>query len=33
MPAPEAGSQPWQVLDWQNIPETSPTLPVLESRS
>jgi CelD/BcsL family acetyltransferase involved in cellulose biosynthesis len=28
--APEAGSQPWQVLDWQNIPETSPTLPVLK---
>ncbi len=29
-PAPEAGSQPWQVLDWQNLPETSPTLQVLK---
>jgi len=30
-PAPEAGSQPWQVLDWQNLPERSPTLPVLKA--
>jgi CelD/BcsL family acetyltransferase involved in cellulose biosynthesis len=28
--APEAESKPWQVLDWQNIPEGSPTLPVLK---
>ena len=30
MPAPEAESKPWQVLDWQNIPEASPALPVLK---
>ena len=29
-PAPEAGSQPWKVLDWHNLPESSPTLPVLK---
>jgi CelD/BcsL family acetyltransferase involved in cellulose biosynthesis len=32
-PAPEAGSQPWKVLDWQNLPETSPTLPILKSEA
>lgn len=32
-PAPEAGSEPWQVLDWQNLPETSPTLPALKSEA
>ncbi len=31
--APEAGSQPWQVLDWHNLPETSPTLPVIKSEA
>ena len=30
VPAPEAAAKPWQLLDWQNIPENSPTLPVLE---
>lgn len=29
-PAPEAGSQPWEVLDLENLPENSPTLPVLK---
>jgi CelD/BcsL family acetyltransferase involved in cellulose biosynthesis len=33
VPAPEAESKPWQVLDWQNIPEGSPTLPVLKSEA
>lgn len=31
VPAPEAESKPWCVLDWQNIPEVSPTLPVLKT--
>ena len=31
--APEAGSKPWQMLDWQNIPEASPTLPVLKAEA
>jgi len=26
-------SKPWQVLDWQNIPEASPILPVLKAES
>jgi CelD/BcsL family acetyltransferase involved in cellulose biosynthesis len=29
--APEAESKPWKILDWQNFPEGSPTLPVLKS--
>jgi CelD/BcsL family acetyltransferase involved in cellulose biosynthesis len=33
VPAPEAQTQPWQVLDWQNLPETSPTLPTLKSEA
>jgi CelD/BcsL family acetyltransferase involved in cellulose biosynthesis len=33
VPAPEAGSKPWQTLDWQNIPEASPTLPVLKAEA
>jgi len=33
VPAPEAESKPWQVLDWHNLLETSPTLPVLEKES
>jgi CelD/BcsL family acetyltransferase involved in cellulose biosynthesis len=31
--APEAGSKPWQILDWQNLPETSSTLPVLKAEA
>jgi CelD/BcsL family acetyltransferase involved in cellulose biosynthesis len=31
VPAPEAESKPWQVLDWQNFLENSPTLPILKS--
>jgi CelD/BcsL family acetyltransferase involved in cellulose biosynthesis len=31
VPAPEAGTTPWQVLDWHNLPETSPTLPALKA--
>lgn len=31
VPAPEAESKPWQVLDWQNLLETSPTLPMLKA--
>ena len=30
VPAAEAGSKPWQVLDWQNLLESSPTLPLLK---
>ncbi len=33
VPAPEAESEPWQILDWQNLPEASPTLPVLKSEA
>ena len=33
VPAPEAVSKPWQVLDWQNLPEASPTLPVLKAEA
>jgi hypothetical protein len=33
VPAPEAESKPWQILDWQNLPEASPTLPVLKAES
>ena len=31
--APETESKPWKVLDWQNLPETSPTLPVLKAEA
>jgi CelD/BcsL family acetyltransferase involved in cellulose biosynthesis len=31
--APEAQAKPWQVLDWQNFPEGSPTLPVLKAEA
>jgi CelD/BcsL family acetyltransferase involved in cellulose biosynthesis len=33
VPVPEVESKPWQVLDWQNIPEDSPTLPVLKAEA
>jgi CelD/BcsL family acetyltransferase involved in cellulose biosynthesis len=33
VPAPEAESKPWETLDWQNLPETSPTLPVLKTEA
>jgi CelD/BcsL family acetyltransferase involved in cellulose biosynthesis len=33
VPAPEADSKPWQELDWQNILETSPTLPLLKAEA
>jgi CelD/BcsL family acetyltransferase involved in cellulose biosynthesis len=33
VPAPEAESKPWQMLDWQNIPESSPMLPVLKAEA
>ena len=33
VPAAEAGSKPWQVLDWQNLLESSPHAPVVESGS
>jgi CelD/BcsL family acetyltransferase involved in cellulose biosynthesis len=33
VPAPEAQSKPWQVLDWQNLLETSPTLPALKTET
>ncbi len=33
VPAPEAGSKPWQVLDWHNLPEASPTLPSLKAEA
>jgi len=33
VPAPETESQPWQVLDWQNLLETSPTLPLLKAEA
>jgi CelD/BcsL family acetyltransferase involved in cellulose biosynthesis len=33
VPAPEAETKPWQVLDWQNLPETSPTLPILKAEA
>lgn len=33
VPAPESPSRPWQVLDWQNIPEDSPTLPLLKQEA
>jgi hypothetical protein len=31
--APEAGTKPWQTLDWQNLPEASPTLPALKAEA
>ena len=33
VPAPEAESKPWHVLDWQNLLETSPTLPLLKTEA
>ena len=33
VPAPEAGSKPWKMLDWHNLLETSPTLPALEAEA
>jgi CelD/BcsL family acetyltransferase involved in cellulose biosynthesis len=33
VPAPEAGSKPWRMLDWHNLPEKSPTLPLLKSEA
>jgi CelD/BcsL family acetyltransferase involved in cellulose biosynthesis len=33
VPAPEAESKPWKILDWQNFPETSNTLPVLKAEA
>ncbi len=33
VPAPEAESRPWRVLDWHNLPEASPTLPVLKAEA
>lgn len=33
VPAPEAEPKPWQILDWQNIPEASTTLPVLKAET
>jgi CelD/BcsL family acetyltransferase involved in cellulose biosynthesis len=30
---PADETKPWQVLDWQNIPETSPTLPILKAEA
>ena len=33
VPAPEAGSKPWRMLDWHNLPENSPTLPLLKSET
>ncbi len=33
VPAPEADSKPWQVLDWHNLPAASPTLPVLKAEA
>jgi len=33
VPAPEAQSKPWQVLDWQNLPSASPTLTVLKAEA
>jgi CelD/BcsL family acetyltransferase involved in cellulose biosynthesis len=33
VPAPEAESEPWRVLDWQNLPEASPTLPALKAEA
>ena len=33
VPTPEAESKPWQTLDWQNLPEASPTLPVLKAEA
>ena len=33
VPAPEAGSKPWRMLDWHNLPENSPTLPLLKSEA
>jgi len=33
VPVPEAESKPWQILDWQNLPEGSPTLPVLKAEA
>ncbi len=33
VPAPEAETKPWQILDWQNLPEASPTLPVLRAEA
>ncbi len=31
--APEAESKPWQTLDWHNLPDASPTLPVLKTET
>ncbi len=31
--APEAESKPWQTLDWHNLPDGSPTLPVLKTEA
>ncbi len=31
--APEVDTEPWQILDWQNLPEASPTLPVLKAEA
>lgn len=33
VPVPEAEPKPWQILDWQNLPEGSPTLPVLKAEA
>jgi CelD/BcsL family acetyltransferase involved in cellulose biosynthesis len=33
VPAPEAESKPWQALDWQNLLEASPTLPLLKAET
>jgi CelD/BcsL family acetyltransferase involved in cellulose biosynthesis len=33
VPAPEVESKPWQVLDWQNILEGSPVLPILKAEA
>lgn len=33
VPAPEAESKPWLTLDWQNLPEDSPTLPILKAEA
>jgi CelD/BcsL family acetyltransferase involved in cellulose biosynthesis len=33
VPSPEADSKSWQELDWQNLLETSPTLPLLKAEA
>ena len=33
VPAPETESKPWMVLDWQNLPVSSPTLSILKSEA